>query len=165
MKILVLSDSHANLRFMRDCIKTVRPDRVIHLGDFYDDGAAIAEENPHLIVCQVPGNWDRDRCPLSAAEVLNYSIGGVRFFMAHGHRYRVESGIGAFLADARRANAGIALYGHTHRADCHQEPDGMYVMNPGSCGASNGSAGVIRIDQGAITACYIIRQADLEEMQ
>ena len=37
MKILVLSDSHSALSFMRSCIETVKPDRIIHLGDYYDD--------------------------------------------------------------------------------------------------------------------------------
>ena len=54
MKILVLSDSHSGLSFMRLCVDTVRPDYIIHLGDYMDDGAAIAEEYPHVRVYQVP---------------------------------------------------------------------------------------------------------------
>ena len=37
MKILVLSDSHSALSFMRRCIGAVRPDAVVHLGDYYED--------------------------------------------------------------------------------------------------------------------------------
>ena len=164
MKILVLSDSHSGLSFMRRCIATVKPDTVIHLGDYYDDGAAMAEENGHIRFHQVPGNCDRYRCPMNAPQVLCYPVGGVRFFMTHGHNHQVKSGIGALVADARRANAEVVLYGHTHRADCHQEEDGLWVLNPGSCGAYGGSAGVIRIDEKTVTACYLIKQADLEEM-
>lgn len=164
MRILVLSDSHSGLRFMRSCIETVKPDAVVHLGDHYDDAEAMAEAYPHLRFHQVPGNCDKYRCPMSAAEVLHYPIAGVRFFMTHGHRHNVKLGIGGLLADARRSHSDIVLYGHTHQADCHQEEDGLWVMNPGSCGAYSGSAGVIRIENGKITACYVIRQADLEEM-
>ena len=46
MKILVLSDSHSTLSFMRRCIDAVKPDAMIHLGDHFDDGRAMAEEYP-----------------------------------------------------------------------------------------------------------------------
>ena len=48
MKILVLSDSHSALRFMRQCIDAVKPNAVIHLGDYYDDGQAMAQEYPTI---------------------------------------------------------------------------------------------------------------------
>ena len=35
MKILVLSDSHSALQFMRQCVESVKPDAIIHLGDFF----------------------------------------------------------------------------------------------------------------------------------
>ena len=44
MKILVLSDSHASLSFMRRCVDAVKPDAVVHLGDHFDDGQALQEE-------------------------------------------------------------------------------------------------------------------------
>ena len=56
MKILVLSDSHSGLSFMRYAIRTVKPDAVIHLGDYFDDGQTVADENPHLVFHQVAGN-------------------------------------------------------------------------------------------------------------
>ena len=73
-------------------------------------------------------------------------------------------GIGGLVADARKMGAQVALYGHTHRVDCHQEPDGMWVMNPGSCGSMGGTAGVIKIEDGEVKTCYFITQEDLEEM-
>ena len=163
MKILVLSDSHSGMSFMRRCIAHVKPDAVVHLGDYYDDAVAMAEENPQLPFHQVPGNCDRCRCPFGAQEVLNYPVGGVRLYMTHGHRHGVKSGIGALLADARRCHAQAVLYGHTHRADCHQEPDGLWVLNPGSCGSYSGTAGVIQTQNESIIACYLVSQADLEE--
>ena len=61
MKILVLSDSHSALRFMRSCVDAVKPDAIIHLGDHYDDAQALAEEYPHIPIHAVPGNCDRFR--------------------------------------------------------------------------------------------------------
>lgn len=43
MKILVFSDSHAARSFMRLCMERIKPDAFIHLGDYYEDGEAIAE--------------------------------------------------------------------------------------------------------------------------
>jgi len=164
MRILVLSDSHSALSFMRQCIIHTKPDAVIHLGDHYDDGRALAEENKHLIFHQVPGNCDRYRSPLFARDVLCYEVGGVRLFMTHGHKHYVKSGIGALLSDARRNGAQAALYGHTHIADCHREPDGLWVLNPGTCGSFGGSAGLIETDGNQITACRLVRQENWEEM-
>ena len=164
MRILVLSDSHSALSFMRLCIAQVRPDAVVHLGDHYDDAEALAEENRHLIFHQVPGNCDRGRCCLNMPQILDYPVCGVRLYMTHGHLHHVKSGIGALLADARRSNAQAVLYGHTHRADCHREEDGLWVLNPGSCGSFGGTAGIIETDGQEITNCYLIGQQELEEM-
>lgn len=164
VKILVLSDSHSSLGFMRSCVKTVCPDAVVHLGDHYDDGQVLAQENPHLVVHQVPGNCDRYRCPLNTPQTLCYPVGGVRFFMTHGHNHFVKQGLGALLADARRTGAKAVLFGHTHRALCQQETDGLWVLNPGSCGSYGGSAGLILTEDNAITDCCILTQEDLEAM-
>lgn len=163
MTILVLSDSHAALSFMRRCVDKIKPQAIIHLGDFYDDAQALQEDYSHIPFHIVPGNCDRYRCPIGAREMLCYPVGGVRLLMTHGHNYHVKSGIGALTAEARRLGAGAALYGHTHVADCHQEEDGLWVLNPGTCGHFGGSAAVIETDGEKISACRIIRQADLVE--
>lgn len=165
MKILVLSDSHASLSFMRLCLKLVQPDQVIHLGDHYEDGTALAEENPHICFHQVPGNCDRFRCPPGLPEILCYDIGGVRFYMTHGHKHNVKYDIGRLLADAHSCGAQAVLYGHTHQAQCDQTDDGMWVLNPGSCGSYGGSVGVIRVEDKRITACHILRQAELDSLK
>lgn len=164
MKILVLSDSHSGLSFMRYCIKKVRPDAVIHLGDFFDDGDTLAEEYPNLIFHQVLGNCDEFRNPPCKPTMLAYPVCGVKLFMTHGHIHRVKSGLWALLRDAREKGAQAALYGHTHVADCHREEDGMWVLNPGACGSFSGSAGIIETQDHQIVGCRIVRYADLEEM-
>lgn len=163
MKILVLSDSHSALSFMRLCIRRVEPDAVIHLGDHFDDGSAMAEENPGIPFYQVPGNCDRYRCAPGTPDIRMENIGGVSLFLTHGHRHGVKTGTEALLAAARFAGAEGALYGHTHRADCRREEDGLWVLNPGSCGYFGGSGGLVEIENGAITSCRILRQEDLEE--
>lgn len=162
MKILVLSDSHAGLSFMRMAIRSVKPDAIVHLGDYFDDGEAVAQEFSQIPFHQVPGNCDRYRMTRICPEMLCYNVCGVRLYMTHGHVHYVKQGLFRLLADARKMQAQAALYGHTHIADCHCEDDGMWVLNPGACGSSGGSVGLIETEGGKITACRILRQADLE---
>ena len=132
MRILVLSDSHSGLHFMRRAIQAVKPNAVVHLGDYYDDGEAMAEEFSHIPFHLVGGNCDRFRSYGILREMLCYDICGVRLYMVHGHNHNVKSSIYSLLLDARRENALAALYGHTHVSNIVYE-DGIYLVNPGSC--------------------------------
>ncbi len=163
MKILVLSDSHSALRFMRACIDAVKPDAIVHLGDYYDDGQTIHELYPSANFYQVPGNCDRYRCPPWASDILIQRVFGVDIYMTHGHRHGVKQYTGKLLSDARASGVQAVLYGHTHVADCRQEADGLWVMNPGSCGYYGGSVGLMEVQNGKITSCRILKEEDLEE--
>lgn len=163
MKLLIMSDSHASRNFMRHCIKAVKPDALVHLGDYFEDGEIVSEENPNIIMHQVPGNCDLGRMIRFHPQMLCYDIFGVRFFMTHGHNQNVKQGLHKLLLEARAAEAKVVLYGHTHRADCHQEEDGLWVMNPGCCGTYGGSVGLIEIENGNILRCKILGSEDLEE--
>ena len=161
MKILVLSDSHAALSFMRRCIDAVQPDAVIHLGDHYDDGTAMAEEYPQIRFYQVPGNCDAHRCFIPDPETRLETLGGVCILMTHGHRHHVKQTLIRLLADARVSRADAVLFGHTHSAYCQLEEDGLWVLNPGSCGYFGGSAGLLEVNAGQILQCRILREEDL----
>ena len=160
MKILVLSDSHAALSFMRYCIDAVKPDHVIHLGDHFDDGLAMAEEYKDIRFHQVPGNCDAFRCDPDKPQILNYPIGGVRFYMTHGHKHGVKSGLERLVADGLNAQAQIVLFGHTHSPVCCQVQN-MWVINPGTCGTYGGSAALVEIERGSVMDCRILRADDL----
>ena len=162
MIILVLSDSHSAISFMRCCADAVCPDAIVHLGDYFDDGQALAEEYPRIPFYQVPGNCDRFRCPRWAQEIRIEPVLGVPLYMTHGHRHNVKMDTGLLIRDARASRSAAVLYGHTHVAECRQEPDGMWVLNPGSCGYFDGSAGLMEVSGGKILSCRILRQSDLE---
>lgn len=163
MRILVLSDSHSALRFMMNCVDALQPDVMIHLGDYYDDGQVLKEEYPDIPLYQVPGNCDRYRCPPDQPEILVDRVLGVKLYMTHGHRHNVKMYTGSLVRDARASGAAAVLYGHTHEAECRREEDGLWVMNPGSCGYFGGSCGLMEVENGKIIACRILRQADVEE--
>lgn len=161
MKILVFSDSHASRSFMRLCMERIKPDAFIHLGDYYEDGEAIAEEFPGVPNYRVPGNCDYYRMAESVPGILSCKIAGVQIYMTHGHLHGVKSATDRLLKEARKEKAQAVLYGHTHQAECYQEKDGMWVLNPGSCGSYGGSAGMLLIEENKIQGCWLLHPEDL----
>ena len=149
--------------FMRQCVEKIKPQAIVHLGDYYDDGEALGELYPNIQLHQVPGNCDRYRCPPWVQPRLCYDVCGVRLFMTHGHKHAVKTSTAMLLAEARAMHAQAALYGHTHIAECRQEETGMWVLNPGSAGYGGGSAGIIETQDNTITSCRVITAKDLEE--
>ena len=160
MKVMVMSDSHSVRGIMRYAILRIRPDAIVHLGDHYEDGEVVAEENMHIPMYQVPGNCDAYRC-FGKPELLCLDVFGVRMFMTHGHRQHVKQTQVRLLKEAREMGASIALYGHTHVADVHREEDGLWVMNPGACGSYGGSVGLVEVENGQILRCAILSADEL----
>ncbi len=156
MKIVVLSDSHASLRYMRQIIDREQPDAVVHLGDYFSDGQTMAEEYPAILFYAVPGNCDQFRGWISEPFTKVVTLGGVPMMLTHGHCQHVKSGLFHLLRDARAAGVGVVLFGHTHQAYCNREDDGLWVLNPGSCGYGGGSAGIIEAENGQVLFCRLI---------
>ena len=163
MRILVLSDSHSALGYMIDCVEAVKPDAILHLGDYYEDGEAIRNLYPGIRFLQVPGNCDAFRCDPHAPKIIVTNLYGVEVYMTHGHLHSVKSTMTSLLRDARACKADVVLYGHTHIDDCHLEKDGLWVLNPGTCGYGKRSAGLIEVEDHHIRRCRILWPETLEE--
>ena len=164
MKILVLSDSHSHLGFMRRSIKAVKPDALVHLGDYWEDAEKVHREFPQLRMYCVGGNCDRYQSMQRLPEVVYPKIGGVQFFLTHGHLFGAKMTTGPMETEARSMGAQVLLYGHTHHADCRQEGS-MWVVNPGTCQADSiGSCALVEVENGEVRSCRILRKTDLEEM-
>lgn len=137
---------------MQEAIDREHPDHVIHLGDHTRDAEELQRLYPMLPVLSVRGNCDHD---MSCRELAVTEIGGFRFFAAHGHRYGVKQGLLAFELAAREASADVALFGHTHHGVC-EEYNGLWLMNPGSCGSSaRPSYGIVEIKNGSLS-CRLV---------
>lgn len=162
MKILVLSDSHGLMGFMRRCMDAVQPDAVIHLGDMVCDADQLSAENPKVPFYQVAGNCDAFRVKSDYPEILVENFCGVRVFMVHGHRHGVKTFLGKLMDSAHQSRADVVLYGHTHMEDCRREDDGVWVMNPGSAGFGS-TAGILQLTGKEDITCKIIHASDLEE--
>lgn len=145
MKILVFSDSHGRLGLMLDAVEKERPQRVFFLGDCYRDGQALADAYPDIPMELVRGNCDWDKAP----DELIVEAGGVKFLLAHGHRYGVKGGTDQLAYAAREKGVDVACFGHTH--DALNMPDrGVWLFNPGSAGGIHARAGygVILVSSG-----------------
>ena len=139
-RIFVFSDSHRYVRNMYAAMEDGKPDLVLHLGDMLRDAEELSYAYPQQSIVMVPGNCDGwTTQPLQ--KLLD--IQGKKLLLSHGHIWQVKSGYETALAAARQQGADLVLFGHTHRAYCVQEPDGLWVLNPG---AARDSCGVVTID-------------------
>ena len=150
MKILVLSDSHGAVAPMVRAIRQVQPDEVIHLGDCVPDALALGQRFPALPLHIVVGNNDQNA---SAPDRLLLTVGGVAVLAVHGHQYGVYNGPLRLSLAARELGVDVALYGHTHQAACTRTDSGLWLLNPGACGAIYPTCGVLEIANGGVT-CY-----------
>lgn len=147
MKILVFSDSHGEIVHMQEAVDQERPDLIFHLGDHIRDADELSQQIGTVPVIRVLGNCDR----LSVGqEILLHECRGVRFYLTHGHRHGVKTGLMRLTYAAMEADAQIAVFGHTHRPLC-QEMGGVTLFNPGSCGGYGATYGVIEVHDGTFT--------------
>ena len=147
MKILVMSDSHKNMQSMRRAIGLEQPDEIIHLGDHLADARQLEREYPSIPMLMVAGNcdWFGESPP-----VLTPTRGGVKLFLTHGHQHHVKMSLTRLEYAAMEAEAGVALFGHTHMQHLDRV-NGMWVMNPGTIG--RGDYGLLTIENGQAECC------------
>ncbi len=128
MKIIVVSDSHRNFAALSYVVNN-NPDAdlYIHLGDGENEFRDVHNEHPDKPMVFVGGNNDFG----SHKQTRIIPACGYKIFCCHGHNHHVHGGLSLLLADARRNDCQIALYGHTHLYRT-EIIEGIYVMNPGS---------------------------------
>lgn len=130
MRLLVVSDSHGAARQLISLCKSLENiDGLIHAGDGERDILELHEKMPELPIYAVHGNCDYGKH--SFLDELCFSLGGVEFFLAHGHNFGVKYGYDALLSAAQKHGAQVAIFGHTHRPLC-EYIEGLWLMNPGS---------------------------------
>lgn len=131
MKILVVSDTHGRWGRLSDVVALQRSaELIIHLGDGADDLDNVRFEYPEIAFMGVTGNCDRSLTMDALGEI---TVEGRRIFFTHGHIYDVKYGYERLVEAARRREADICLFGHTHEP-LSEYIDGLYLMNPGSLG-------------------------------
>lgn len=128
-RILVISDSHGKLGHAIKMIDVGNFDHVIHLGDMTSDAFDLQSINEDVLIHSVRGNCDF--YDYDTEEILILTINGTRIFACHGHQYGVKGSLHRIEKAARKRQADIGLFGHSHRqlvADVGE----LILMNPGS---------------------------------
>ena len=141
MDFLVISDTHGDRAALSALVGTCPGvDAVIFLGDGLAEVEALAAEGGHPPILAVRGNCDSPTSPYGCVreEEMTVSFCGRRLLLLHGHTASAKSGMGGLVALARRHNADVVLFGHTHTpADVYlPEAEGgpLWLLNPGSLG-------------------------------
>jgi putative phosphoesterase len=139
--LLVLADTHGDV----DALITVlgwamesrMADRLVFLGDGIRDLNRAAARTGFSAPCTaVRGNGDAENLPSS--DILEFA--DHRFFLTHGHLYRVHGGYDTLITSAASMGADAALFGHTH-VPLKREARSLLLLNPGSLGRPRSSAG------------------------
>ena len=151
MRIAVISDTHGNKWALESCIQAAgKVDAWFHLGDITRDTYAL--EKTGVPVFAVRGNTD-----FMMDEPLEriVEMGGVRFFLCHGHTYQVGNSLYRLSCKAQECNCEAAFFGHTH-IPMLEERGPVVLMNPGSPtsprGGSNRCMGIVHIHGGILDA-------------
>lgn len=130
MKILVLSDTHGDIKKAEEAIRQNEDvDLIIHLGDYFRDAQKLSSMFPEIPIEYIYGNSDFLIENVPAEKTLEYC--GKRIFLTHGHRYSVKWDYSKLEKKAEEIHADLLLFGHTHIAEV-VEKHGRYLINPGS---------------------------------
>ena len=150
MRILVVSDSHRKIDCLTAAIEAQPSARMlIFLGDGENDIDQVGRLYPGKPIVAVGGNCDHSRINPESRLV---PVEGVKLFCVHGHRQWVKEGTARLIAEALKAGADIALFGHSH-IQYYECVNGLHLFNPGAM--KNGRYGVVDIEPSGITCTHM----------
>ncbi len=130
-RILVFSDTHGHVSLIDKLAERFELyDKIVFCGDGIRDIENWRLAYPNKFVA-VMGNCDGWADGINDCE--DFSIGGVNFFVTHGHRYYARYGTEALVSAAMGRGAKCVLYGHTHVWDI-SDSYGITLINGGSLG-------------------------------
>lgn len=127
MKVAIVSDTHGKIDKVYNSLIKKDVDRLIHLGDYYEDGEGLASLlgiNSYL----VKGNNDYH---IKEAERSIIILGNKKVLLTHGHKYNLSYGLEDLIKIASDLEIDVCVFGHTH-SYLNLELDGLLLLNPGS---------------------------------
>lgn len=131
MKVLILSDSHGRVGNILDAVEREMPDHIFFLGDVCHDMEDLAALDPTLPISAVAGNcdgWD------GGEEEMELSLEGVRCLLTHGHLQNAKRGLWGLVNAGVDREVDAVFFGHTHCAMAQRQPEGLWLVNPGTIG-------------------------------
>jgi putative phosphoesterase len=128
MKVLIVSDTHGKDEHLYKTIQKVSPiDLMIHLGDYGGNEEYIKSIAP-CPVEMISGNNDvfNELPKEKVIEIGNYTV-----LLTHGNRYGVYFNTHQIKEAAKKKQADIVMFGHTHVPRIDLEGS-VWAINPGS---------------------------------
>ncbi len=129
MRIIVFSDTHGNFHTMEEIFKrNDSADAFIFLGDGERELNRIRELYPRKRIYNVAGNCDY------GSKALNWDmlmVNKVKIIFTHGHNDGVKFSFDMIKEKAKKSEADIVLFGHTH-CRYYSYENGLHILNPGS---------------------------------
>jgi len=134
MKIGVVGDSHKNLEYLRiagrQLIERGRVEKIIHLGDDYDDADILKQFNVETF--RVPGVFSEYYKGQNIANRQVLNINSWRILLTHAPKSHENDLLGDLKPEEIVANheVDIVLHAHTH-IPMVEEREGVLWVNPG----------------------------------
>lgn len=142
MKVLLISDSHGDIKKLNKIYTKEKPDIVIFSGDGAKDFEELSFEYPETKFIGVKGNMDFN---YDMDIIKECEINGKKIFITHGHFYDVKRTYSVLIAESKRIGADIAVFGHTHKP-LNESFEGVRLFNPGS--VRDGNYGIMSFESG-----------------
>lgn len=145
MKVLVLSDSHGAVHFLRRILNAeTEAEIVFFLGDGLGDIEKVKPDFPEKKFITVKGN--NDFYYQESREAYKY-IEGMTIMACHGDAFGVRSTLRELINKTASVRGNLALYGHTHIRNLYSDPaTGIFAVNPGA--VCEGQYCVLDIEKG-----------------
>jgi len=146
MRIGVMGDTHGDMNAIRRAVAAVGSVGIwLHTGDFCRDARMLSVLTGEPVTV-VSGNCDGRSSEAKPDEFLE--VQGYRIWLTHGHRHDVKYGLSDLENWARRYEADIVVYGHTHQP-YNAIVNGILFFNPGSASeprrGKNRTCGVLTV--------------------
>ncbi len=136
LRISVFSDTHGNIKDMREAVVRFSPlDKIVHLGDGVRDGGMVARE----AAIHFHGVRGNEEYGTDLPEVVLLEAEGWRLLLTHGHQMNInpyypkdvwEQDLRDMAAWVKEKGADALLFGHAH-TPVLQRVNGIILCNPG----------------------------------
>lgn len=125
--IAIVADTHGRIDAIKNQLSKDKPQKIFFAGDFLSDARRLSA---HLGIgveavlgnCDGSGSGDWERI---------VTIAGRRFYIVHGHQYRVKFSLNSIFYRGLELAVDAVVFGHTH-VPCCRRVDNLWLLNPGS---------------------------------
>lgn len=129
MKILLVSDSHRDVKYLYEVVEKENPNIIMYAGDHSSDAydLNLAFDIPVYIV---RGNCDYD--DYTGIDIEKIKIDGLgKVILTHGHLFDVKRNMNSIYTMGVEKNANMVIFGHTHIQHLSKFNNILFV-NPGA---------------------------------